>query len=205
MPGGISGRCSALSVRASGGGVAARCAVRRPSALVIGSVAPDLWYLLPFIDRAQTHSLSGVLAFCLPAGLLLYLLFHFVLSEPLIALLSPRLRHLLAAHCRLASAARCCYATAGVPTHLLAWDGLTHANTPRPGVNWVQHAEYGGGHGDPHADLAQAAVGSGAAAEPLGYRRASAPSLRSPVWDSCGRSARRRFRRPSTSSRCAIC
>jgi hypothetical protein len=50
-----------------------------PSALVIGSVAPDLWYLLPFIDRAQTHSLSGVLAFCLPAGLLLYLLFHFVL------------------------------------------------------------------------------------------------------------------------------
>ena len=109
-----------------------------PSALVIGSVAPDLWYLLPFIDRAQTHSLSGVLAFCLPAGLLLYLLFHFVLKEPLIALLSPRLRHLLAAHCRLAPAARCCdrYSPESGRTSS-SGTGLTHANTPRPGVNWV--------------------------------------------------------------------
>jgi len=111
-----------------------------PSALVIGSVAPDLWYLLPFIDRAQTHSLSGVLAFCLPAGLLLYLLFHFVLKEPLIALLSPRLSTFA---CRALPArsggAVLLSLLAGVLTHF-AWDGLTHANTPGPGVNWVQHA-----------------------------------------------------------------
>ena len=62
-----------------------------PSALVIGALSPDLWYLLPLIDRAQTHALSGVLAFCLAAGLVLCVLFVFVVKVPLIALVSARL------------------------------------------------------------------------------------------------------------------
>jgi Domain of unknown function (DUF4184) len=39
-----------------------------PSALVIGSVIPDLWYFLPFVGREASHSPAGLFWFCLPAG-----------------------------------------------------------------------------------------------------------------------------------------
>ena len=111
-----------------------------PSALVIGSVAPDLWYLVPFVQRADSHTLAGLFWFCLPAGVALYLLFHLVLKEPLIALLSTRLSTFA---CRGLPArswgAVVLSLLAGILTHLL-WDELTHSNTPRPGVNWAQHA-----------------------------------------------------------------
>lgn len=62
-----------------------------PSALAIGSVLPDLWYIVPLVDRADSHSLAALFWFCLPAGLLSYVLFHRLLKQPLIALLSTRL------------------------------------------------------------------------------------------------------------------
>ena len=108
-----------------------------PSALAIGSVVPDLWYFVPGLARSDSHSGWALVWFCLPAGLLVYALFHTVLKEPLIALLSPRLSH---------------YACAGLPprpwyavivslltgalTHLV-WDGLTHVEH---GPNLWQHA-----------------------------------------------------------------
>ena len=111
-----------------------------PSALAIGSVAPDLWYLVPLVDRAETHALAGLFWFCLPAGVALYLLFHLVLKEPLIALLSPRLS---AFACRGLPArswtAVILSLASGIATHFI-WDAPTHANTPRPSVNWLQHA-----------------------------------------------------------------
>jgi len=101
-----------------------------PSALAIGSVIPDAWYFLPYLKRADTHSLLGLLLFCLPAGLFAYAAFHLVCKAPLLALLSRGL------------AARAgVYACAGLPpapwhavvasllagalTHN-AWDALTH-------------------------------------------------------------------------------
>src|SRR5688500_8547970 len=69
-----------------------------------------------------------------------YILFHLVLKEPLIALLSPRLSTFA---CR-GFPARSWKAVVlslldGIVTHFL-WDLLTHSDTPRQGVNWLQHA-----------------------------------------------------------------
>jgi hypothetical protein len=50
------------------------------SALIIGSMAPDMAYFVPLgIDRTATHSLAGLLWFCVPVGLVSYVLFHALL------------------------------------------------------------------------------------------------------------------------------
>jgi len=60
------------------------------AALMIGSMAPDFAYFLPWEpDRLATHSFAGLFWFCWPAGLLVWLLFVHVLEEPTIALLPP--------------------------------------------------------------------------------------------------------------------
>lgn len=111
-----------------------------PSALVIGSIVPDLWYFVPLVERAQSHSLAGLVLFCLPLGLALYLLFHSLLKQPLIELVSPRLA---AFSCPGLPPARwravVLSLLAGALTHL-AWDALAHANDHVPGHNWAQHA-----------------------------------------------------------------
>jgi hypothetical protein len=102
-----------------------------PSALAIGSMIPDAWYLVPFLDRGDTHFELGVLWFCLPAGLIAYAAFHLIFKLPMLALL-PR-----GAATRLAPWARpglpavpwrsvLISLLAGLATHL-AWDAFTHA------------------------------------------------------------------------------
>jgi hypothetical protein len=116
-----------------------------PSALVIGSIIPDLWYVLPFGSRHLSHSGPGLLFFCLPLGLTAYLLFHLLLKEPCISLLPPALGRRVQA-----------FAVPGLPaaplhgvfgslvlgslTHLL-WDSVAraHGASAQP-VNWLQHA-----------------------------------------------------------------
>jgi hypothetical protein len=69
------------------------------SALVIGSMTPDCSYFLPWtVPRSETHSPSGLLWFCLPAGLLAYALFHIVLKGPLLALLPTQILGRLGDH-----------------------------------------------------------------------------------------------------------
>ena len=109
-----------------------------PSALVIGSIVPDLWYFVPWASRHFSHSLAGLALFCLPVGALLYLVFHLVLKQALIALLSTRLgaftpSGLPSARWRAVTLSL----AAGALTHL-GWDGLTHSNSIQ-GHNWVQH------------------------------------------------------------------
>jgi hypothetical protein len=107
-----------------------------PSALVIGSIAPDLWRLTPFVNRVESHSVGALFWFCLPAGLLCYVLFHLLFKEPLIALVSPRLG---AFACRGLPRAPWISVVVsllvGAITHL-AWDALTHP----PSQYWRQHA-----------------------------------------------------------------
>ena len=107
-----------------------------PSALVIGSVIPDLWYFLPLVGREASHGPAGLLWFCLPLGLAAYVLFHVLLKQPLIALISPRLASFACAgvpavpwHAVVASL------LVGALTHT-AWDGLAHSD----GEPWLQHA-----------------------------------------------------------------
>lgn len=111
-----------------------------PSALAIGSIAPDLWYFVPLVERPDSHGLAGLAWFCLPAGLLLYVLFHFLLKQPLIALISPRLGVFTPAglpampwHAVIVSL------LVGALTHV-AWDELTHSYGDGSSHNWLQHA-----------------------------------------------------------------
>ena len=112
-----------------------------PSALAIGSISPDLWYFVPFLGRHETHSLAALGWFCLPAGLIAYTLFHLLLKQPLIALLSPRLGSFTpAAVPEVPLRAVVISLLAGAATHLL-WDGFTHSDDESiQGHNWPQHA-----------------------------------------------------------------
>jgi Domain of unknown function (DUF4184) len=101
-----------------------------PSALVIGSMIPDAWYFVPFLDRDDSHDLMGILWFCLPAGLLAYTAFHLIFKQPMLALLPRDLAGRLAAWTTPGMPAVPRFAVlvsllAGIATHLV-WDALTH-------------------------------------------------------------------------------
>ena len=56
--------------------------------LIRTTVTGAVVFLLPIgISRAQSHSLAGLVWCCLPVGLAVYLLFHWLLKAPLIDLL----------------------------------------------------------------------------------------------------------------------
>jgi len=103
------------------------------SALIVGSMAPDIAFLLPIgISRAQSHSLAGLVWCCLPVGLAVYLLFHWLLKAPLIDLLPhyaysrlhPYARPAAAISWRLLPVILLCIEI-GAVTHI-AWDSFTH-------------------------------------------------------------------------------
>jgi uncharacterized protein DUF4184 len=101
-----------------------------PSALAIGSMIPDSWYLLYFVHREDSHSLGGMLWYCLPAGLFAYAAFHLIFKQPLLALLPRALAGKLGTFTSLGLPpvrwrAVLLSLLAGASTHL-AWDALTH-------------------------------------------------------------------------------
>jgi hypothetical protein len=108
-----------------------------PSALVIGSLAPDLSNFLPVrIPRGETHSLAALFWFCLPVGLAVYLAFHGFVKRPLVSLLPSYLRRRLIpvaepSHTFPAASPAGVVVSllAGASTHIL-WDGVTHSGVP---------------------------------------------------------------------------
>lgn len=106
------------------------------TAAVIGSMVPDFGLLLPGgLERWQTHSLPALLNFCLPVGLITYLLTRVLIKPAVIEILPD------AAYARLArsppapSLARLstwlllgAALLFGALTHLI-WDGFTHENS----------------------------------------------------------------------------
>jgi membrane-bound metal-dependent hydrolase YbcI (DUF457 family) len=107
------------------------------SALVIGSVIPDLPNVLPsLVNRAETHSLLGLVCLDAPVGLVAYVLLHSVLARPLASLLPNELHSRLEPYLRdptrfaSRSLARAMVSLLlGAATHL-AWDSFTHPGTP---------------------------------------------------------------------------
>jgi len=106
------------------------------SALVIGSITPDLAYFLPiYIPRWQSHNLPAIFWFCLPVGLATWAFFYACIA-PLIHDLSPsrvrtRLPHTWAQGTlppvRFVDVALCL--AVGAVTHLI-WDSFTHTGSP---------------------------------------------------------------------------
>jgi hypothetical protein len=110
----------------------AACRRRLPlSALVVGSVAPDLEYLWHLdTERTIGHTLGGVLLLDLPLALLLLALWHGHLKPTMAALFSPRFRPPIdltpfpfGPPGRFGVVAAS--VIVGIAGHLL-WDGFTH-------------------------------------------------------------------------------
>lgn len=100
-----------------------------PSAMVIGSMSPDLHNFLPVdIGRADTHSIAGTVFFCLPLGMLLYLLFQLLFRQPLLSLLSERVASRFNANAPLAPPPAVLLSLLlGILTHFL-WDTFAHGD-----------------------------------------------------------------------------
>lgn len=104
------------------------------SALVIGSMIPDFEYFARFgYGKTFSHTLPGLLLFCLPAGLAVLWVFHRFLKQPLFALLPRgyrlrlekyRSRFLFLPLNRLGLAIL--GILLGAITHI-AWDAFTHS------------------------------------------------------------------------------
>lgn len=114
------------------------------AALMIGSMSPDFSYFLPVeLARGSTHNLGGILFFCLPVSLALWLLFVRVLEPPTVELLPspwrervPRSDPLTWRGLGLAAIAT----VLGAITHVV-WDAFTHAHTFVTDAFPAMHAE----------------------------------------------------------------
>lgn len=103
------------------------------SALIVGSLSPDFEYLFRLAAVSEfSHTLSGVLYFCMPVGLLVLGLFHYVVKRPALTLLPSRVRQRLEPYASelpflpLAKLSSILLALAvGAFTHV-AWDSFTH-------------------------------------------------------------------------------
>jgi hypothetical protein len=111
------------------------------AALVIGSVTPDLPLFLPIpINRNTSHTAFALLWFCLPTGVLGYLLYDYVLDRPLRALMPDGMQRRLVRTGRDArppvwSLAALVSLLVGAATHT-AWDSFTHGGPAGVG-DWL--------------------------------------------------------------------
>ena len=135
-----------------------------PSALVIGSMIPDLPYYVPVpVSWTATHSMPGVIGIDVVLGVLVFVLWQVLLAPTAVALapvgfrerLAPELPVRARHHCRNARAIALVLVSlaVGAATHV-AWDLLTHADRwgtdhvawlaashgPLPGYRWMQYA-----------------------------------------------------------------
>ncbi|HET9862966.1 MAG TPA: DUF4184 family protein [Steroidobacteraceae bacterium] len=121
------------------------------SALMVGSMSPDFGYVFSYeASRALTHSVPGLVIFCWPAGMLVWLFYVAFLEKTTITLLPDRW-HTRFVQTEPISAwllVRASIAIVlGAATHLV-WDAFTHRDTVvadfipalmarTPGMSWL--------------------------------------------------------------------
>lgn len=106
------------------------------SALAIGSMIPDIVYFLPLgVNGRVSHSLPALIWFCLPVGLVVYLLFHAFIKRPAAALLPPAVISRFPAHVLdgawfgpMPLGIVILSLGLGALTHI-GWDAFTHGHT----------------------------------------------------------------------------
>lgn len=111
-----------------------------PSALVIGTFAPDFEYFIRLSPGGGFgHSIVGALVFILPVSLVVLWLFHSVVKVPAVALLPDSMQRRLVPYLgnfqflpRRRFALIVFSLLLGIATHLL-WDSITHSRT------WLYH------------------------------------------------------------------
>jgi hypothetical protein len=105
------------------------------TAAVIGSMVPDFGLLLPgYVPRPQTHSLAGLVTFCLPMGLLVFWLTMLLFRPAILEVLpdgaylrlraGPEPASILSLRAWLRASVALLL---GAITHLI-WDAFTHEN-----------------------------------------------------------------------------
>ncbi len=103
------------------------------SALVIGSMVPDLAHFVPIgLMRDESHSLAGLFWYCLPVGVVAYAIWQSLLRPFGIALAPAAIRQRLRPAPRAGPSKQRALAVAvsilvGAAGHL-AWDSFTHAS-----------------------------------------------------------------------------
>lgn len=128
MPFTISHAAAVLPLRRLGKG-------RLPlAALMFGSMSPDYSYFLPGdLALIPTHTFSGLFWFCLPAGLLVWMVFVHLLESPTLSLLPETWRVRITPSERRITVATLAFAgvaiVIGAATHVV-WDSFTHRWTP---------------------------------------------------------------------------
>jgi hypothetical protein len=111
-----------------------------PSALVVGTLAPDFEYFLRLSPAGRFgHTLPGALLFSLPMALVVLWLFHTFVKLPTVKLLPESIQRRLVPHLhqfRFLGVGRSLWIVAsvlvGIATHLI-WDSFTHSTT------WLYH------------------------------------------------------------------
>ena len=114
------------------------------SPLIIGSMTPDIAYLTPFLvdQRVDSHSLIGLYLFCIPMGLTVYFLYHFLMAPVIVSVL-PKIvqKHLgnnlfhgrlpeIPSHVLVLSL------VIGALTHIV-WDFFTHQSGLPQFIHWM--------------------------------------------------------------------
>lgn len=102
------------------------------AALIIGSMAPDFAFFVPFAPyRSSTHSIAGLFTFCLPVGLVVWYVFLRWMEQPTMALLPDAWREKLTPTGPI-TPRLIGFAAIGIVlgacTHNL-WDSFTHSHT----------------------------------------------------------------------------
>ena len=105
------------------------------SALVIGSMAPDIQYFVRLTGQDRdAHKYPGILLITFPAAILMLVVFHALLKWPLISLMPRRLQLLTVEPARRFRwwplsrvALNLVSLAAGIVTHI-AWDAFTHTD-----------------------------------------------------------------------------
>lgn len=107
-----------------------------PSALIVGTMAPDFQYFIHFSASGRSgHTLPGIFILTLPIALVVLWIFHRFVKKPVAKLLPPKIQSRLSGHLgtfRFFGPARLGLIVVsilvGIATHVL-WDSFTHADS----------------------------------------------------------------------------